>query len=143
MEPDTALSIFVHHFPGHIDRFEKLTKLWLGLKLPLFEPDKRELGEHLRIYDDFACAMARIKILTVPDKIPEKLEEQAEYWHQFYKSPLGARGPKAFINAWNDLECYKLMDNFNSKSELCPMRHYIKWWHEHVKFKLKEKRNCP
>lgn len=65
-------------------------------------------ADHMKVNHSFAAAMARIKYLTIPKKIPTGIKEQSEYWSVYYNglSPHGLR-PKDYMKTWNTY-CDKL-----------------------------------
>ena len=62
-------------------------------------------NKHLELEtnDKYATAMARIHYLRVAAPLPAKgdLIAQANYWKQYYNTPLGKGLPKEYIHKWN------------------------------------------
>ena len=51
----------------------------------------------------YACAMARVHYMRVPDSIPEGLEGQAAYWKQWYNTPRGRGTVEHYMKAAGSL----------------------------------------
>ncbi|MCG8317469.1 MAG: hypothetical protein MI976_29980 [Pseudomonadales bacterium] len=59
--------------------------------------------EALENNDEYASAMARVHYLRVPAALPAQgdLVGQANYWKQYYNTPLGKGLPQEYIEKWN------------------------------------------
>lgn len=68
----------------------------------LEEPVTRA-SDQLETNANYACAMARIKYLRVPDALPNvgDLAAQAAYWKQWYNTPAGAGTADEYVDAWH------------------------------------------
>jgi hypothetical protein len=68
----------------------------------LTSPQANKIVE-LEHNDKYAVAMARIHYMRVPDKLPEvgDTQGQANYWKQFFNTPLGKGKPSEYIEKWN------------------------------------------
>lgn len=111
MEPETAWDIFENYLRFSFTRHEKLVKLWLDFENGThLRPVQSDLARHLEKYDDFACAMARVKYLRDPDPIPETLEGQAEYWKKIYNTPAGAGTVEHYLSQWEACNCKELLE---------------------------------
>jgi hypothetical protein len=53
--------------------------------------------------DKYAAAMARIHYLRVPAPLPKAgdIIAQANYWKQYYNTPLGKGKPHEYVEKWN------------------------------------------
>lgn len=116
MEPGMtgAEDIFKNWLAFNPVRCVRLTRLWFDMERPTFvdfvvAPDVGDIAHHLEVYDDFACAMARIKYLRDPDPIPTSLSAQAAYWKRIYNTPAGAGTPEHYLEMWYSLKCEELM----------------------------------
>jgi len=110
MEYDTAYDIFVNYLAHRvISRFQNLSQLWLELSLTFFVPFPEEFAHHLEHYDDFACAMARIHYLRDPERIPERLEDQAAYWKRAYNTLAGKGTVEHYLGMWESCRCEELL----------------------------------
>lgn len=58
--------------------------------------------DELENNDKYATAMARVHYLRVPAQLPKKgdLTAQANYWKQYYNTPLGKGLPSEYIEKW-------------------------------------------
>jgi hypothetical protein len=67
----------------------------------LSSPDADKSAE-LEANDKYATAMARIHYMRVPAKLPDAgdVKAQANYWKQYYNTPLGKGKPREFIEKW-------------------------------------------
>lgn len=63
-------------------RVKNLAGPWAGIS----RPHSDEMNGNL----NFACAMCRIKYLSIPRPIPTLLYDIAGYYKEFYNTPLGA-----------------------------------------------------
>jgi hypothetical protein len=111
MEEKTALDIFINYlYYREGSRFMPLLEIWLDLfTVPYFTPSEDEFNNHLMNYDDFACAMARIKYLRDPAPIPDTLQGQAEYWKRVYNTPAGSGTVEHYLEMWDECGCEELM----------------------------------
>lgn len=52
--------------------------------------------------DEYAAAMARIHYMRVPAALPKAgdVSGQANYWKQYYNTPLGKGKPQEYIEKW-------------------------------------------
>lgn len=68
----------------------------------LSSPDADKVVE-LKINDNYATAMARIHYMRVAEKLPAAgdVAGQANYWKQYYNTPLGKGKPSEYIEKWN------------------------------------------
>lgn len=68
----------------------------------LSSPSADKVAE-LESNDNYATAMARIHYMRVPAKLPESgdVAGQANYWKQYYNTPLGKGKPSEYIEKWN------------------------------------------
>lgn len=68
----------------------------------LSSPSADKVAE-LESNDNYATAMARIHYMRVPAKLPESgdIAGQANYWKQYYNTPLGKGKPSEYIEKWN------------------------------------------
>lgn len=47
----------------------------------------------------YSCVAARLYLSTIPERIPDTLEEQARYWKKYYNTPAGDGTVQHFIDA--------------------------------------------
>ncbi len=68
----------------------------------LSSPNADKIKE-LESNDNYATAMARIHYMRVPAKLPNAgdVVGQANYWKQYYNTPLGKGKPSEYIEKWN------------------------------------------
>lgn len=59
---------------------------------------KLELANLMMEHDHFAAAMARVKYLSSPGKIPGTLEERASYWSKFYQGTNNKIKRQQYLN---------------------------------------------
>jgi hypothetical protein len=78
------------------------TKLANAVSSFLTSPTANKHSE-LETNDKYATGMARIHYSRVPVPLPAKgdLIAQANYWKQYYNTPLGKGLPKEYIHKWN------------------------------------------
>jgi len=63
---------------------------------------ERPMVAELQANDSYACAMARVKYLRIPDTIPFGLESQAAYWLKWYNA--GGKGSvQQYLDNWNSV----------------------------------------
>ncbi len=109
MEWQTADDIFENYLKYRIPLFEELCKIWIDLIITEYIPlIWTDYGRHLKRYDDFACAMARVHYLRDPDPIPDDLEGQATYWLRVYNA--GGKGTvDHYLSQWRACHCDALL----------------------------------
>ena len=100
-----ARSYFQMEGATHDDIWDNYLRYKSDLKAKveaLIQPgaDKHHELEH---NDNYAAAMARVHYRRVPAALPSfnDLDAQANYWKQYYNTPLGAGTPTKFKNDWN------------------------------------------
>lgn len=110
MEPDTAWDIFDNYLRYRYKRNRTLVREFLGMEgIQFYIPPDGRLDLYLEIYDDFACAMARIHYLRDPDPIPDDLEGQAIYWLRVYNA--GGKGTVGhYLSQWAACRCDALLE---------------------------------
>lgn len=61
------------------------------------------MADQLQYNDAYACALARVHYLRVPEKIPESgsIYDLAVYWKTYYNTPSGKGTIKHFMDAWD------------------------------------------
>lgn len=94
-----ALGIYQVEPATHKDIFDNYLKYkpdLLGIVLSLGTYNDNSLITNLA----YATAVARIKYLRAPDKLPDDNDVTglANYWKKYYNTPLGAGQPQEFIN---------------------------------------------
>lgn len=116
MEVATARDIFRGYLsrkcdPLKDDLWFRFAHIWLKLvSVPIWDITKIELVYHLEHFDDFACAMARVKYLRDPDPIPDTVEGQAHYWKRVYNTPAGKGTIEHYLSQWCACGCEALME---------------------------------
>lgn len=110
METDTARDIFDNYLRYRYLRYCDV----MGLRCANWDksfrlPRRWWLWWVLQRNDRFACGMARVHYLRVPAAIPDTVEEQAQYWKEFYNTSAGAGTVDKYMTAWRSLNCYGLM----------------------------------
>ncbi len=65
-------------------------------------PGEDPAAETMKINDGYAAAMCRVKYLRVPKALPpaDDISGMADYWKQYYNTPLGAGTPDEFLEKW-------------------------------------------
>lgn len=118
MEPGMtgAQDIFKNYLAYKPILLLKLCRLWFGLDsfprvVGIWTPSADELAVNLEQYDDFACAMARIKYLRDSVPIPHSRENQAAYWKRVYNTPAGMGTVEHYLSQWEECRCSTLLDN--------------------------------
>jgi hypothetical protein len=119
MEPATAVDIYKNYLAYRSGKrrrrqiYQRLMRIKYGPKCRVpyrfFIPRETEEALALRKFDKYACAMARLHYLRVPNPIPYDLEGIARYWKIFYNTAAGKGTPEKFIECWNSLECNQVM----------------------------------
>lgn len=110
MEPETGEDCFIHYLAFKHELRKKLVEVWLEIHSSIQTiPYLEDISHHLEHYDDFACAMARIKYLRDPDPIPGTLEGQAAYWKRVYNG--GGKGTvEHYLRQWESCKCSELLE---------------------------------
>lgn len=101
MEPTTAVDMVRYLIEHRRGLYLKIFGLW--------KPDKLDLMEQIKDNDELACALARVKYLTVPAPIPTTLAEQAAYWKKHYNTYLGAQDVRHYLDQWMTCDCEELI----------------------------------
>ncbi len=97
MEPNTHNDIWENYLRYRGQHAAKIMAL-----LP--RPDADKIAE-LENNDRYATGMARIHYLRVPASLPQEndIQAMANYWKQYYNTPLGAGTPEQFVEKWNQI----------------------------------------
>lgn len=84
------------------DNFLKYKKA-LAAKVEELIPAGANKRTELETNDNYAAAMARVHYRRVPAALPafNDLDAMANYWKQYYNTPLGAGTPTKYKNDWN------------------------------------------
>ncbi|MBF0147285.1 MAG: hypothetical protein HQL84_16125 [Magnetococcales bacterium] len=92
MEPATHNDIWTNYLHSR-------SKIGLNILGPYSKPDPGRLVWDLA----YACAMCRIHYLRCPQSLPDAgdIKGQAEYWKQFYNTPLGKGTPEKYLSNWH------------------------------------------
>lgn len=53
----------------------------------------------------YATAMARLHYRRIAEQIPYNVENQAQYWKQYYNTKLGKGTPEEYIKNWKKYAC--------------------------------------
>lgn len=110
MEVATARDIFENYLEYRPELRDKLIRLWLDLDtIPFWVPTDNDIERHLESSDDFGCGMARLKYLRDPDRIPETVVGQSEYWKRVYNTPQGKGTAVKYREAWIACGCDSLL----------------------------------
>lgn len=77
-------------------------ELSAGIVSFLSSKDANKISE-LETNDKYAAAMARVHYMRVAEPLPEAgdIAGQANYWKQYYNTPLGKGTPSEYIEKWN------------------------------------------
>ncbi|WP_411992548.1 hypothetical protein [Agarivorans sp. DSG3-1] len=90
----------------HDDIWDNFLKYRKGLAKDvisfLSSPNANKITE-LENNDKYAAAMARVHYMRVPAALPKAgdIKAQANYWKQYYNTPLGKGLPHEYIDKWN------------------------------------------
>lgn len=95
MEPATHNDIWENYLKYRFELSKKIESL-----LTAAGADKIEELEH---NDEYATAMARVHYLRVPKALPKAgdVQAQAQYWKEFYNTPLGKGKVSEYVEKWN------------------------------------------
>lgn len=95
MEPATHDDIWQHFLISKPDLHARLLRLSIGSREGGGHPDAQQMVGNLF----YACAMARVHYLRVPEPLPavHDLHGQARYWKRYYNTHLGAGTEEQFI----------------------------------------------
>jgi hypothetical protein len=63
---------------------------------------QQPVAETMRVNNRYAAAMCRMRYLRAPDPLPtpNDIVGMANYWKQYYNTPLGAGTPEEFREKW-------------------------------------------
>jgi len=92
MEPNTFNDIMNNYLRYHPDIIEKI-------KLVIH--DQTIVVQDLITNDRLAICMCRVHYLRMKGAIPSTVEGYAQYWKQWYNTPLGAGTTDQFIRNYN------------------------------------------
>jgi hypothetical protein len=94
MEPATHNDIW--------DNFLKYRPEWAAKATSFLTSESADKMTELENNDEYATAMARIHYMRVPASLPEAgdVSAQANYWKQYYNTPLGKGKPHEYIEKW-------------------------------------------
>ena len=95
IEPNTHNDIRNNYLKYHPNLAAQVNTL-------LTSPTANKLYE-LEMNDNYAAGMARVHYRRQPIALPAFgiIQAMANYWKQWYNTPLGAGKPQKFINHWN------------------------------------------
>lgn len=95
MEPATHDDIWNNYLKYNARRAALVTSF-------LSSPDADKHYE-LENNDQYATAMARVHYMRVSEALPKQgdIEGQANYWKQYYNTPLGKGKPSEYIEKWH------------------------------------------
>lgn len=95
MEPATHNDIWDNYLKYRSELAAKVTAF-------LSSPSADKIAE-LESNDQYATAMARVHYMRVPAALPKQgdVEAQANYWKQYYNTPLGKGQPHEYIEKWH------------------------------------------
>ena len=92
MEPATHDDIWLEFLPSRAELSGAVSQYVCGAG----PSTATQMAWHLR----YACAMARCEYLRVPEPVPTRIEDQADYWCRFYNRG-GAATPEHYLAAWD------------------------------------------
>ena len=96
MEPATYMDIWGNYIKYRPELRDKVLYAG-GISRRKVAPTAEVLSWNLR----YACAMARVHYLRAPGAIPLTVPGQAEYWKQYYNTPLGKGTIEHYMRAWD------------------------------------------
>ncbi len=56
----------------------------------------------LKYSQSYGCALARCHYRRMPGRIPDTIEEQADYWKKHYNTPSGKGTVEHYLEAWEN-----------------------------------------
>lgn len=94
MEPATHDDIWQNYLKYNAKRAELVASF-------LSSPTANKHDE-LETNDEYATAMARVHYMRVKEALPKQgdIQAQANYWKQYYNTPLGKGKPAEYIEKW-------------------------------------------
>jgi hypothetical protein len=95
MEPGTHNDIWANYLRYNQQLADQVSALLTSSRANrLFE---------LEMNDNYAAAMARVHYLRQPAALPQfgDIQAMANYWKQYYNTPLGAGTPSEYVEHWN------------------------------------------
>lgn len=110
VEPDTAYDVCLNYLRPKRERLRRIMLLSFGIYVDFF-PDRICLPDLLEIYDDFSFLIARCVLLRRPEPIPVKVEEQAEYYKQWYNTQAGKGSKEKYLADWKAHGCQALIED--------------------------------
>ena len=94
MEPATHNDIW--------DNYLKYRQELAAMAISFLSSESADKISELENNDEYATAMARIHYMRVPAALPKAgdVSAQANYWKQYYNTPLGKGKPHEYIEKW-------------------------------------------
>lgn len=95
MEPATHDDIWKNYLPNQGQLTSRLANFCI------VGASERPKAEYMIYHLTYACAMARIHYHRRNMLVPKTLEEQAQFWKEYYNTPKGEGKPEQYIADYN------------------------------------------
>jgi hypothetical protein len=102
-----ALGLFQMEAATHDDCWQNYLSFRKALanKVRLtLDPGQTPTAEIMRLNDRYAAAMCRVRYMRLSEPLPvaSDIHAMANYWKQYYNTPLGAGTPEEFEEKWSN-----------------------------------------